>query len=40
MPENIATQQYDNLRDRNVELVLGRLAGDDERTGFGRGDIV
>jgi DNA-binding transcriptional LysR family regulator len=25
VPENIATQQYDNLRDRNVELVLGRL---------------
>jgi len=25
LPENIATQQYDNLRDRNVELVLGRL---------------
>ena len=24
-PENIATQQYDNLRERNVELVLGRL---------------
>jgi DNA-binding transcriptional LysR family regulator len=23
--ENIATQQYDNLRNRNVELVLGRL---------------
>jgi DNA-binding transcriptional LysR family regulator len=25
LPENIATQQYNNLRDRNVELVLGRL---------------
>jgi DNA-binding transcriptional LysR family regulator len=25
LPEDIATQQYDNLRDRNVELVLGRL---------------
>jgi DNA-binding transcriptional LysR family regulator len=25
VPENIATQQYDNLRNRNVELVLGRL---------------
>lgn len=25
LPENIATQQYDNLRERNVELVLGRL---------------
>jgi DNA-binding transcriptional LysR family regulator len=25
LPENIATQQYDNLRGRNVELVLGRL---------------
>ena len=25
IPEDIATQQYDNLRDRNVELVLGRL---------------
>jgi DNA-binding transcriptional LysR family regulator len=25
MPEDIATQQYDNLRNRNVELVLGRL---------------
>ena len=25
LPENIATQQYDNLRHRNVELVLGRL---------------
>jgi DNA-binding transcriptional LysR family regulator len=25
LPENIATQQYDNLRQRNVELVLGRL---------------
>jgi len=25
LPENIAIQQYDNLRDRNVELVLGRL---------------
>ena len=25
LPENIATQRYDNLRDRNVELVLGRL---------------
>lgn len=24
-PENIATQQYDNLRNRNVELVFGRL---------------
>jgi DNA-binding transcriptional LysR family regulator len=24
-PENIATQQYDSLRHRNVELVLGRL---------------
>ena len=24
-PENIATQQYDSLRNRNVELVLGRL---------------
>jgi hypothetical protein len=23
LPENIATRQYDNLRDRNVELVLG-----------------
>lgn len=23
--ENIATQQYDNLRNRNVELVLGRI---------------
>jgi DNA-binding transcriptional LysR family regulator len=26
LPENIAIQQYDNLRDRKVELVLGRLA--------------
>jgi DNA-binding transcriptional LysR family regulator len=25
LPENIASQQYDSLRDRNVELVLGRL---------------
>ena len=25
LPENIATQQYDNLRDRKVELVFGRL---------------
>jgi DNA-binding transcriptional LysR family regulator len=25
LPENIATQQYDNLRQRNVELVLGRI---------------
>ncbi len=25
MHEDIATQQYDNLRNRNVELVLGRL---------------
>jgi len=25
LPENIAIQQYDNLRDQNVELVLGRL---------------
>ncbi len=25
LPENIATQQYDNLRNRTVELVLGRL---------------
>jgi DNA-binding transcriptional LysR family regulator len=25
IPEDIATQQYDNLRQRNVELVLGRL---------------
>jgi DNA-binding transcriptional LysR family regulator len=25
LPENIATQQYDSLRDRNVELVFGRL---------------
>jgi DNA-binding transcriptional LysR family regulator len=25
LPENIAVQQYDNLRDRKVELVLGRL---------------
>ena len=25
LPENIATQQYDNLRNRSVELVLGRL---------------
>src|ERR1700685_2427094 len=25
LPENSATQQYDNLRQRNVELVLGRL---------------
>src|SRR5580698_7126170 len=25
MHEDIATQQYDNLRDRDVELVLGRL---------------
>jgi len=25
IPEDIATQQYDNLRNRNVELVLGRL---------------
>jgi DNA-binding transcriptional LysR family regulator len=25
VPENITTQQYDNLRNRNVELVLGRL---------------
>jgi DNA-binding transcriptional LysR family regulator len=25
MPENIAIQQYDNLRERKVELVLGRL---------------
>jgi DNA-binding transcriptional LysR family regulator len=24
LPENIATQQYDDLRNRNVELVLGR----------------
>jgi DNA-binding transcriptional LysR family regulator len=26
LSENIATQQYDNLRDRKVELVFGRLA--------------
>jgi DNA-binding transcriptional LysR family regulator len=25
LTENIAVQQYDNLRDRNVELVLGRI---------------
>jgi DNA-binding transcriptional LysR family regulator len=25
LPEDIATQQYENLRHRNVELVLGRL---------------
>ena len=25
LPENIAIQQYDNLRDRKVELVMGRL---------------
>lgn len=25
LPENIASQQYDNLRNRSVELVLGRL---------------
>src|SRR6202140_1514653 len=25
LPENIATQQYDNLRHRNVEIVLGRI---------------
>jgi len=25
LPEDIASQQYDNLRNRNVELVLGRL---------------
>jgi DNA-binding transcriptional LysR family regulator len=25
IPEDIATQQYNNLRSRNVELVLGRL---------------
>jgi DNA-binding transcriptional LysR family regulator len=25
LPENIAVQQYDNLRDRRVELVFGRL---------------
>jgi DNA-binding transcriptional LysR family regulator len=25
LPENIATQQYDHLRHRNVELVLGRI---------------
>ena len=25
LPENIAIQQYDNLRDRKVEIVLGRL---------------
>jgi len=25
LPENMATQQYDNLLNRNVELVLGRL---------------
>jgi DNA-binding transcriptional LysR family regulator len=25
IPEDIATQQYDNLRNRNVELVMGRL---------------
>src|SRR5580704_8337850 len=25
LPENIAIQQYDNLRDRKVELVIGRL---------------
>ncbi len=25
LPENIATQQYDSLRNRSVELVLGRL---------------
>lgn len=25
LPENIAIQQYDNLRDRKVELVVGRL---------------
>jgi DNA-binding transcriptional LysR family regulator len=25
VPENIATQQHDNLRNRSVELVLGRL---------------
>jgi DNA-binding transcriptional LysR family regulator len=26
LPENIAIQQYDNLRDRKVELVFGRLS--------------
>jgi DNA-binding transcriptional LysR family regulator len=25
LPENIASQQYDILRHRNVELMLGRL---------------
>src|SRR6476646_7273025 len=25
LPENIAIQQYDNLRDRKVEMVFGRL---------------
>ena len=25
LPENIAIQQYDNLRDRKVELVFGRV---------------
>jgi len=25
LPENIAVQQYDNLRDRKVELIFGRL---------------
>jgi DNA-binding transcriptional LysR family regulator len=25
LPENIAVQQYDNLRDRKVELVFARL---------------
>lgn len=28
IPENIVTQQYDNLRNRSVELVLGRLPVD------------
>jgi DNA-binding transcriptional LysR family regulator len=26
LPENIAVEQYDNLRDRKVELVFGRLS--------------
>jgi len=32
LPENIAVQQYDNLRDRKVELVLGRLSRTLDRT--------
>jgi DNA-binding transcriptional LysR family regulator len=31
LPENIAIQQYDNLRDRKVELVFGRLPTMTER---------